>query len=57
MEAERHAARVYSADETYFVMNGTSASNSVVTNAVAAPGDLVLFDSNHKSIYNSALVQ
>ena len=58
MDAEEHAAKVYNADKTYFVMNGTSTSNSVVTNAVVAPGDLVLFDrNNHKSIYNSALVQ
>jgi ornithine decarboxylase len=58
MEAEEHAARVYNADKTYFVMNGTSTSNSVVVNAVVAPGDLVLFDrNNHKSIYNSALIQ
>ena len=58
MEAEKHAAKVFNADKTYFVMNGTSASNSVVTNAVVAQGDLVLFDrNNHKSIYNSALVQ
>lgn len=58
MDAEKHAARVFNADKTYFVLNGTSISNCVVTNAVVAPGDLVLFDrNNHKSIYNSALVQ
>jgi len=51
METERHTARVYSADETYFLMNETSTSNFVVTNAVVKPGDLVLFDrNNHKSI-------
>jgi ornithine decarboxylase len=58
MEAEIHAAKVYNADKTYFVMNGTSASNAVAINAVVAQGDLVLFDrNNHKSVYNSALVQ
>lgn len=58
MQAEVHAAKVYNADKTYFVMNGTSTSNSVAINAVVAPGDLVLFDrNNHKSVYNSALVQ
>lgn len=58
MEAERHAAKVFNADKTYFVMNGTSASNAVVINAVVAPGDLVLFDrNNHKSVYNAALVE
>lgn len=58
MHAEVHAAKVYNADKTYFVMNGTSTSNSVAISAVVAPGDLVLFDrNNHKSVYNSALVQ
>lgn len=58
MDAEKHAAKVFNADKTYFVLNGTSISNCVVTNAVVAPGDLVLFDrNNHKSVYNSALVQ
>ena len=55
---KQNAARIYNADKTYFVMNGTSASNTVVINSVVAPGDLVLFDrNNHKSVYNSALVQ
>ena len=58
VDAEQNAARIYNADKTYFVMNGTSASNTVVINSVVAPGDLVLFDrNNHKSVYNSALVQ
>ncbi|MEG1098932.1 MAG: ornithine decarboxylase [Cetobacterium sp.] len=55
--AEVHAAKVYNADKTYFVMNGTSTSNSVAIKSAVAPGDLVLFDrNNHKSVYNSALV-
>lgn len=57
MSAQTYAAKVYNADKTYFVMNGTSTSNSVVINAIVSPGDLVLFDrNNHKSVYNSALV-
>ena len=57
MSAQTYAAKVYNADKNYFVMNGTSTSNSVVINAIVSPGDLVLFDrNNHKSIYNSALV-
>lgn len=57
MSAQTYAAKVYNADKTYFVMNGTSTSNSVVINAIVSPGDLLLFDrNNHKSIYNSALV-
>lgn len=56
--AERHAAEVFGADQTYFVLNGTSSSNKVVTNAVLKRGDLVLFDrNNHKSLHQGALVQ
>ncbi len=57
-EAQINAARIFNADRTYFVMNGTSTSNTVAINAVVAPNDLVLFDrNNHKSAYNAALVQ
>ncbi len=57
-EAQRHAAQVFGADRTYFVLNGTSTSNKVVTNAVLRAGDLVLFDrNNHKSLHQGALVQ
>lgn len=57
-QAEQHAAKVFHADKTYFVLNGTSASNKVVTNALLAPGDLVLFDrNNHKSCHHGALIQ
>jgi ornithine decarboxylase len=55
--AQRHAARVFGADRTYFVLNGTSTSNKVVTNALLRRGDLVLFDrNNHKSLHQGALV-
>jgi ornithine decarboxylase len=58
VEAQRHAARVFGADRTYFVLNGTSTSNKVVTGAVLRRGDLVLFDrNNHKSLHQGALVQ
>lgn len=57
LSAQKHAARVYNADKTYFVLNGTSTSNKVVLNAVLTPGDIVLFDrNNHKSIDHGALV-
>jgi ornithine decarboxylase len=56
--AQKHAATVFNADKTYFVLNGTSASNKVVTNALLTPGDLVLFDrNNHKSNHQGALIQ
>ena len=58
VEAQRYAAKVFGADKTYFVLNGTSTSNKVVTNAVLRRGDLVLFDrNNHKSLHQGALVQ
>jgi ornithine decarboxylase len=57
VETQRHAARVFGADRTYFVPNGTSTSNKVVTNAVLRRGDLVLFDrNNHKSLHQGDLV-
>ena len=57
-EAQKHAAKVFGADKTYFVLNGTSTSNKVVTGAVLKQGDLVLFDrNNHKSLHQGALVQ
>lgn len=58
LEAEKHAAKVYKADKTYFVLGGTSASNKIVLNAVLSQGDLVLFDRNsHKSIHQGALLE
>ena len=57
-DAQQHAARIFGADQTYFVLNGTSTSNKVVANAVLRRGDLVLFDrNNHKSLHQGALVQ
>lgn len=56
--AQKHAAKVFNADKTYFVLNGTSASNKVATNALLTRGDLVLFDrNNHKSNHHGALIQ
>lgn len=56
--AQQHAAKVFNADKTYFVLNGTSSSNKVVLNALLAPGALVLFDrNNHKSNHHGALLQ
>lgn len=55
--AQQAAAKVYNADKTYFVLNGTSSANKVVLNALLSPGDLVLFDrNNHKSNHHGALI-
>jgi ornithine decarboxylase len=56
LAAEKHAATVFHSDETYFVLNGTSASNKVALGALLTPGDVVLFDrNNHKSVHHGAL--
>ena len=58
LEAQDFAAEVFHADKTYFVLNGSSSSNKVVTNALLTPGDLVLYDrNNHKSVALGALIQ
>lgn len=58
LDSQDFAAKVFHADKTYFVLNGSSASNRVVTNALLTPGDLVLYDrNNHKSVAIGALIQ
>lgn len=58
LKAQKAAAKIYNADKTYFVLNGTSASNKVVLTAALTPGDLVLYDrNNHKSVNHGALLQ
>jgi len=57
-DAQKYAAKVFNANKTYFVLNGTSSANKVVTNALLTRGDLVLFDrNNHKSNHHGALIQ
>lgn len=36
--AQQHAAKVFNADKTYFVLNGTSSSNKVVLKRIADAG-------------------
>jgi arginine decarboxylase len=49
-EAQELAAEAYGSRRTYFVTNGTSTANKIVTQAVVAPGDIVLLDRNcHQS--------
>lgn len=56
--AQKHAAKVYNADKTYFVMGGSTTSNSIAVASAVSPDDLILFDrNNHKSVYTSALVK
>jgi arginine decarboxylase len=49
-EAERYAAKVFGADMTYFVTNGTSTANKIVFFGRVSKDDVVLVDRNcHKS--------
>jgi arginine decarboxylase len=49
-EAQQLASQAYGSRHTYFVTNGTSTANKIVTQALVAPGDIVLLDRNcHQS--------
>ena len=56
-EGERNAARIFGADETFFVVGGTSTANKIVWHGMVSRGDLVLCDRNcHKSILHSLIM-
>ena len=49
-EAQHLAAEAFGSRHTFFVTNGTSTANKIVTQALVAPGDIVLVDRNcHQS--------
>ena len=55
-DAERASARVFGADQTYYVLNGTSTVNQIIWRSQVLPGDLAYVDRNcHKSL-NYAMV-
>src|SRR6201999_1357905 len=57
LRAQKEAARIFGAEKTYFVLNGTSTSNKVALSALVVEGDLVLFDrNNHKAALHGALM-
>jgi arginine/lysine/ornithine decarboxylase len=57
LKAQKEAAAIFGAERTYFVLNGTSASNKIALSALIAEGDLVLFDrNNHKAAHHGALL-
>ena len=57
LRAQKEAAVIFGAEKTYFVLNGTSASNKIVLSALVAEDDLVLFDrNNHKAAHHGALL-
>lgn len=49
-EAQQLAAETFGSRQTYFVTNGTSTANKIITQSLVAPGDIVLLDRNcHQS--------
>ena len=55
-DAERNSARVFGADQTYYVLNGTSTVNQIIWRSQVTAGDVALVDRNcHKSL-NYAMV-
>jgi len=54
---EKNAARIFGADETLFVVGGTSTANKIIWHGMVGKGDLVLCDRNcHKSILHSLIM-
>ncbi|MEO7066528.1 MAG: Orn/Lys/Arg decarboxylase N-terminal domain-containing protein, partial [Rhodanobacter sp.] len=55
--AESEAARIFGADHTFFVTNGTSTANKIVWHGVVARGDVVFVDRNcHKSLLHALVM-
>jgi lysine decarboxylase/arginine decarboxylase len=56
-EAERFSARVFGADRTYYVLNGTSSGNQIIWHSQISPGERCLLDRNcHKSLSHAMIV-
>jgi arginine decarboxylase len=56
-EGERYAAKVFGADQTYYVTNGTSTANKIIFMACAVENDTVIIDRNcHKSLEHSTIL-
>lgn len=56
-KAQRLAAKAFGSKSTYFVTNGTSTSNKIVTQGLVKPGDIVLIDREcHKSHHYSMVL-
>jgi arginine decarboxylase len=56
-DAEAQAARIFGADRTMFVTNGTSTANKIAFHSCVRHGDIVLVDRNcHKSIMHAIVM-
>lgn len=57
-EAQERANRLYGADETFFLVNGSTAGILAAVMAAARPGEEILIARNcHRSVYHAALMQ
>jgi len=55
-DAEKFSAKVFGADQTFYVLNGTSTANQIIWRSQVSRGDIALVDRNcHKSL-NYAMV-
>lgn len=58
LEAQERANRLYGADETFFLVNGSTCGVLAAVLAVTKPGDEILMARNcHKSVYHAAILQ
>ncbi len=56
-DAERFSAKVFGADSTYYVLNGTSTGNQIIWRSQVSPGDTCLLDRNcHKSLNHAMII-
>jgi arginine decarboxylase len=56
-EAQQLAAEAFGSRRTYWVTNGTSTANKIVTQSLVAPGDIVMLDRNcHQSHHYGMLL-
>jgi lysine decarboxylase/arginine decarboxylase len=55
-EAEKFSAKIFGANQTYYVLNGTSTANQIIWRSQVSPNDVALVDRNcHKSL-NYAMI-
>lgn len=58
LEAQKRAAKVFKAEESFYLINGSTSGNLAGIMAVTNPGDKVLIArNNHKSIYNGVYLR
>jgi Arginine/lysine/ornithine decarboxylases len=56
-DAENFSAKVFGADLTYYVLNGTSTANQIIWRSQISPGEQTLMDRNcHKSLNYSMII-